>query len=166
MNANSVWVGHEYAHVQIVRRRHFPSHASRVKVLNLREVQAWGKQRKDTFAQVEFLDKETGARTGTIREVNVRNLYDFWDSYMDERQAILGKREQEAREREEHQAKLREIAERQARERAEEAEREKQRKEQIANALAYKLGLDTSAVLVWGIDVRIAIKDLEFLVDA
>ncbi len=166
MNAGSVWIGHEYAFVQIVRRRHFPTSASRVKVLNLHETQVYGKQRKDTIAQVEFLDKESGATTGTIREVNVRNLYDFWDSYTDERQAMLEKRDREDRERQQHLAELRERHERERQEAEAEAARVRQHREQVANALAYKLGLDTSAVTVWGLDVRIAIKDLEFLVDA
>lgn len=143
MNANSVWKGHEYAYVPIVRRRYFPTNAVRVKVLDLREVQQYGKSRKDTFATVEFIDQNR-----PNREVNVRNLYDFWDSYQDERQAMVSKRE-------------REDAERQARWKAQQAEREaalaeqarvreenRQRLQRIANGLAATLSIDVSTIEV------------------
>ena len=165
MNAQSVWIGHEYAYVQLVRRKRFPTHTSRVKVLSKREVQQWGKERKDTYATVNFLDKESGDVMRSNVEVNVRNLYDFWDSYCDERDArqhAAQVREEQRRREYEERA---EIARREYEERQQELEREKARKESVARALAYRLSLDTEAVVVWGEDVRIAIKDLEFLVN-
>ena len=134
-------------------------------MLDKREVFKYGKERKDTIATVNFLDKETGEVMRSNVEVNVRNLYDFWDSYCDEREARRHaaqiREEQRQREYEERQAKWKKEAE--ERERALQAE--KARKEAIAQALAYRLSLDTQAVVVWGEDIRIAIKDLEFLVN-
>lgn len=95
MNANSVWVNNEYAYVMVVRRGVIPRHATRVKVHSLREVQRPYKTRKDTFATVSFPDQPE--RPGT--EVNVRNLYDFWDSYMDERTAMYAEEERKEAER-------------------------------------------------------------------
>lgn len=143
MNANSVWVGHEYAYVSIVRRGILPTNAKRVKVLSLREVQQPYKTRKDTFATVEFIDS---LRRDT--EVNVRNLYDFWDSYQDELAAHRAESERKDRERRERYA--REEAERVARFQEREAQRqaEKLRLQRIAQNLAHRLSIDVSAVYI------------------
>lgn len=165
MNANSVWVGYEYAYVPIVRRKRFPTHTSRVKVLSKHEEQVSYKTRKDTFAMVNFLDKETEEVMRSNVKVNVRNLYDFWDSYCDERDARQHAAQiREEQRRREYEERM-EVARRAEEERQRALEVEKERKATIARALAYRLSLDTEAVLVWGEDVRIAIKDLEFLVN-
>ena len=163
MNAGSVWIGHEYAYVSVVRRRYFPSNARRVKVLSLKEYQQAYKTRKDTYAQVEFLDNETGNTTTTVREVNVRNLYDFWDSYQDERQAHIAKREAAEAERQERYRKQTEEREQRLKEEAARAEAIRLERRRIADQLAYKLGLDTSAVNVQYENVTIKIEDLRFL---
>lgn len=149
MNAQSVWNGHEYAYVHYVRKKHFPMDALRVKVLSTRKVQVGYKTRADAYATVEF-------EHGGVREVNVRNLYDFWDSYCDERDGRIAERRQKEAE-----------AQREALERAAERQRQRQRVNTIAERLAYKLGIDPSVVTVshYGDTVSIRIRDLEFLME-
>lgn len=147
MNAQSVWVGHEYAHVTYVRKKHFPTSASKVKVLSIRKHQTGFKERTDTLATVQF-------ESGATREVNVRNLYDFWDSYMDEKEHV---------EAEKH-AKQAEQA-RQWREQEEARKAEIRKKRTIADQLAYKLGLDVSAVEVAYNGVVIGYNHLQFLLE-
>lgn len=140
MNANSVWVGHEYAYVPIVRRGVLPTNAKRVKVLSLREKQQLHKSRKDTLATVEFVD--------SLRpnlEVNVRNLCDFWDSYQDELNAYRAEREHKERERRERYA--REEAER-FQEREAQRQAEKLRLQRIAQNLANTLSIDVSTIYI------------------
>lgn len=146
MNAQSVWVGHSYAHVWNVKRGVFPNAASKVKVKSIRKIQQYGKTREDTFATVTFEDE------GIEREVNVRNLYDFWDSYQDEKKYRDKERE-----------------EKRAAQQAEADERERQRlvevarKRKIGDNLAHRLGIDPSVVRVTYAEVTIELRHLRFL---
>lgn len=147
MNAQSVWPGHEYAYVSYVQKKTFPMQATKVKVLSLKRVKYYGKQREDTLATVEF-------DGGHTREVNVRNLYDFWDSYEDERQGHL-----DAQERRQQEAQKR------AREAAELRLQEQRRKRTIANNLAYRLGIDPAAVETSYNGIVVGYNHLKFLED-
>jgi hypothetical protein len=146
MNAQSVWPGHEYAYVSYVRKKHFPTGAVKVKVISVRKHQASYKDRTDTLATVLFDESKA------TREVNVRNLYDFWDSYMDEKAHVLEERQ---RRHEEQQKRNQEIRDR--------AEAERKNKRTIADNLAYKLGLDVAAVEVAHNGVVIGYQHLQFL---
>lgn len=150
MNAQSVWPGHEYAYVTYVRKKHFPMNASRVKVLSLRKVKEWGNERDSTMATVTFVDSEL------TREVNVRNLHDFWDSYIDEREGRLAEKRREEEEAQERLRKQRE-----------EQEKLRVKEQTIGERLAWRLGLDTSVVRVnpYAHEVTIQIKELEFLLN-
>ena len=123
--------------------------AQEVEVISTRKTQASYKTRADTFARVRFIE------SGAVREVNVRNLYDFWDSYMDEREH---KEAEQRRAQTEAQAKLDAI------------KREKQEKrdkgQKIARNLAYKLSLDTSVVQYneYAETITIRTRDLEYLI--
>jgi hypothetical protein len=123
--------------------------AQEVEVISTRKTQASYKTRADTFARVRFIE------SGAVREVNVRNLYDFWDSYMDEREH---KEAEQRRAQIEAQAKLDAI------------KREKQEKrdkgQKIARNLAYKLSLDTSVVQYneYAETITIRTRDLEYLI--
>lgn len=152
MNAQSVWGGHEYAYVHYVRKQHFPMDAIRVKVISTRKVQSGYKSRADAFATVEFVDNPDRPQ----REVNVRNLYDFWDSYQDEKQGRLDEQEKKARE-----------AAEEAERRRQEREAARQKQNAIAERLAWKLGIDPSVVTVshYGDSVNIAMSHLEFLME-
>jgi len=147
LNAQSVWVGHEYAYVSYVRKKHFPTGAAKVKVVSIRKHQTSYKERTDTLAVVQF-------EGGATREVNVRNLYDFWDSYEDEKRHIEDERKRKQAETE------RVFAEQQEARKA-----EIRRKRTIADQLAYKLGLDTAAVETAYNGVVIGYNHLEFLLE-
>lgn len=149
MNAQSVWGGHEYAYVHYVRKRHFPMDAIKVKVVSTRKVQQFGKDRADAYATVEF-------EHGGTREVNVRNLYDFWDSYMDEKNGRIAE-----------QKKKEEIERAEALERAQQRRDAEARTKKIGEQLAYKLGLDPSVVTVnhYADSISIRIRDLQFLLE-
>ena len=149
MQAQSVWGGHHYAYVSYVRRGRFPSSAQEVEVISTRKEQKGWKDRADTFAKVKFVE------SGAIREVNVRNLYDFWDSYQDEK-------EHRRAEQERKEAERRAVAVKAERERIAKAERGRK----IAEQLAYKLAVDTSVVTynVYADNVSINAQDLEFLI--
>lgn len=150
MNAQSVWPGHEYAYTPYVRKKYFPTDARRVKVISVRKVSAWGKQRDDTMATIEF-----NSAPGVHREVNVRNLYDFWDSYEDEKNGRLAEAERKEQERI-----------RQEEERKVEQIRQRKRAEKIKTELAYKLSIDPHVVQLsyYGDSVTIRLQDLQFLV--
>lgn len=152
MNAQSVWGGHEYAYVHYVRKKHFPMDAIRVKVISTRKVAGFGKQRADAYATVEFPDTPGHPQ----REVNVRNLYDFWDSYTDEKNGRIAERERRAEE-----------ARREVREREEQRRRSEQRAIAIAERLAWKLGIDPSKVTPnhYAGNVTIPLQDLAFLME-
>ena len=161
MNANSVWAGHEYAYVHIVRRKYFPRSATRVKVISKRELQYSGKARKDTFALVSFPDD----LTRPDREVNVRNLYDFWDSYVDEKHHHDAK-QKEAQERQEREWQAR-MAERKAAqaERDRLAQENRERLHRIRDNLAATLAIDPESIAIneqFG-HFMIYAKELEFL---
>ena len=161
MNANSVWVGHEYAYVHIVRRKYFPRSASRVKVLSKREVQSGYKSRKDTFATVSFPDDATRPD----REVNVRNLYDFWDSYVDEKHHYDAKqKEAEAKANAAWQARMAERLAAQA-ERDRIAQENRERLHKIRDNLASVLAIDPESILMNEQYEHFLIyaKELEFL---
>jgi hypothetical protein len=149
MNAQSVWGGHEYAYVHYVRKKHFPMDAIKCKVVSTRKVVSGYKSRADAYATVEF-------EHGGTREVNVRNLYDFWDSYTDERNGRI----QEKQRREEE-------ARREALERAAARQREQERANAIGERLAWKLGIDPSRVTVnhYAESVTIPLQDLAFLME-
>lgn len=149
MNAQSVWGGHEYAYVHYVRKRHFPMDAIKVKVVSTRKVQQFGKDRADAYATVEF-------ESGASREVNVRNLYDFWDSYMDEKNGRIAE-----------QQKKEEIERAEALERAQQRRDAEARTKKIGEQLAYRLGLDPSVVTVnhYADSISIRIRDLQFLLE-
>ena len=150
MNAQSVWPGHDYAYVSYVRKKHFPTGAIKCKVISVRKTQQYGKERTDTLATVTFEESKA------TREVNVRNLYDFWDSYEDEREHVQKERQ---RRMEEQDRRFQE--ERAAKEAAE------AKKVVIAERLAWKLGLDVSAVITRRYDdnITINLKDLQFLLE-
>ena len=161
LNANSVWNGHEYAYVHIVRRKYFPGNAVRVKVLSKREVQSGYKTRKDTYATVTFPDNpERGER-----EVNVRNLYDFWDSYVDEKRHVVEKRQREEAERNRvWQQQMAERAAAQA-ERDRQAQENREKLHRIRDGLARELAIDPESIQVneqFG-HFLIYAKELEFL---
>ena len=144
MNAQSVWVGHEYAYVAYPRRGTIPNDWQRVKVLTpVRKVKQYGKSRDAAFVEVQFLDYER-----PNREVNVRNLHDFWDSYQDELTAIRVERERREAERQAYYAK--QEAERQERIRVQqEVERvKKARLQRIADGLAVTLSIDPLAIKI------------------
>lgn len=148
MNGQSVWIGHEYAYVHQVRRGIFPMSAQRVKVQSIRKVQQYGKSRDDTLARVEFVEQ------GITREVNVRNLHDFWDSYSDERNAHKARREEQE-------------AERNARYEADRAKaREAEaKKNSIRVNLGRQLGIDPAGIHYDNYTQRFTIRysDLKFL---
>lgn len=149
MNAQSVWGGHEYAYVHYVRKKHFPMDAIKVKVVSTRKVQTGYKTRADAFATVEF-------EHGGTREVNVRNLYDFWDSYTDERNGRI--KEREAREQKDREEAL---------ERQRQRREAEERSNAIGERLAWKLGIDPSVVTVnhYAESVTIRMRDLQFLME-
>jgi hypothetical protein len=160
MNAGSVWIGHEYAYVDFVRRGVIPMSAMRVKVLAKREAQDFYKKRKDTLVTVEFLESER-----LNREVNVRNLYDFWDSYTDERSAAVARREAAQAERERRwEEQERERLERVA-ERERVLEQKRQKLEHIRQGLAAALSIDPSAIETDSTNewLKINVKHLAFL---
>lgn len=148
MNAQSVWPGHEYAYVSYVRKKVFPTAATKVKVISIRKQQQYGKERVDTLATVLFPE------TKATREVNVRNLYDFWDSYVDEKEHVLKEREdrQKEQERRYEEQRLQQVAAR-------------LRKRKIADSLADKLGLDRTAVETSHNGVVIGYNHIEFLLE-
>ena len=150
MNAQSVWPGHDYAYVSYVRKKHFPTGAIKCKVISLRKTQQYGKERTDTLATVLFDESKA------TREVNVRNLYDFWDSYEDEREHVRQDRQRREEERV--------VAAKKAQE---EAAQQEANKRILADKLAYKLGLDTSVVITRRYDnhVMINLDHLQFLLE-
>jgi hypothetical protein len=119
--------------------------AIKVEVIDIRKRHLPGKDRVDTFAQVRF-------DSGAHREINVRNLYDFWDSYMDEKEHKL---EERRRKDEENARAQREYHER--------VKAEKLRKRRIADNLAIRLGLDVAAVETAHNGVVIGYNHLKFL---
>lgn len=157
MNAQSVWPGHDYAYVSVVRRGVFPSSATKVKVITKpKKVQKWGNQRMSTYVDVQF-------ESGATREVDVRNLFDFWDDWKAEH-------DHQERVRAEKQAErdrlYKEQQERWAREDAERQEKlrlENERKQRIAHNLAHHLGLDRSLVTVVGSNLQINVESVRFL---
>ena len=160
LNANSVWVGHEYAYVDIIRRGVIPMGALRVKVLSKREVFQYGKTRKDTIAKVTYPD---GQRMD--REVNVRNLYDFWDSYVDERDAARHRRELAQAERERVWAEQDAERQRLAAIRQKDLIAKQQKLERIKQGLAAMLSIDPSVIQTDGTNewLKVNVKDLAFL---
>jgi hypothetical protein len=144
-----------------VRRRYFPRNAVRVKVSSKREVQVGYKTRKDTFATVTFPDNpERGER-----EVNVRNLYDFWDSYVDEKRHVEEVRQREEAERNRlwQQQEAERAAARAERDRL--VQENKERLHRIRDELARVLAIDPESIQVneqYG-HFLIYAKELEFL---
>lgn len=95
MKASDLWHDEEYAY-QKDRKNNVETptfNVQRVRVISTQRRRDWGNDRLTTYAEVEFLDKETGAGTGVNRTVRARDIVDFWDDYSDRLQDIVRRRE-------------------------------------------------------------------------
>lgn len=158
MNASSLWAGTEYAWAEYRPRGSFPIIAQKVKVIKVTKAKIYGNQNASTNVQVEVL---TGRYSGTTQVVKARDIVNFWNEYVDERdhRAETARKEQE--EREARRAKEREDGQARAKKEAEE-------NQLIAKALEEKgfmpvgirsmsstIVLDRANVMSWlGLDVH------------
>lgn len=82
MNAGSLWAGTEYAWAEYRPRGQFPSVAEKVKVIKVTKAKNYGNQNASTFVEVEVL---TGRLSGKFVQVKARDIVNFWNEYVDER---------------------------------------------------------------------------------
>jgi hypothetical protein len=111
MNLNEIWAGNDYAYFEYKGRNEpYRSGAPRVKVIRVYKRAEYGKVRESGFAQVMFVDKETGEpktdRQGNhvTNEVRARDIAMLWDAYVEERDYRAAQAEKIAKEREEREA--------------------------------------------------------------
>lgn len=102
MKAGSLWPGTDYAYQENRGRgRDLPLDAQQVKVLQLEKVPIQGGKRDRTLVLVSFLDGEDAAITegyyATPRQVQARDIIDFWEEYKEQREPLLREREERQR---------------------------------------------------------------------
>jgi hypothetical protein len=150
MNAQSIWAGEHYAYSPFRPNKLFITDARRCVAKKVIKKREWGNERLTTYVLVDRVDNQDGEVLQADLEIRARDIIDFWDSYANERDALL-------KEREERYRKQQEDLERRRREREEELRQEKEdrearsraeteHKEALVNALIKHTGMPRNAV--------------------
>ena len=92
MNATDLWTGHEYAWYNGKQRGIFPLNASKVKVIKVTKRRKPGRENATT--EVEVILPENG---NVSRVVRARDIIDFWDEYVSERDRLKAERDERDR---------------------------------------------------------------------
>ena len=87
MNFNAIQTGEDYAYVEYRRRNHFHKDAIKVRVLSKEKKKHRWQQNATGKVRVTFQSPVT--KKQIVREVDARNLIDFWDDYFAELQHVL-----------------------------------------------------------------------------
>lgn len=135
MNAGSLWAGTEYAWAEYRPRGSFPMLAQKVKLIKVTKRRVMGNDNASTFATVEVL---TGHMEGKTHTIKARDIVNFWDEYVSERDHRAEAREKEQQERDLRASRMRE-------ELAARAKKEAAENQLIANALETR-GIEKEAI--------------------
>lgn len=139
MNAGSLWAGTEYAWAEYRPRGSFPMLAQKVKLIKVTKRKVYGNDNASTFATVEVL---TGHMKGKTHTIKARDIVNFWDEYVSERDHRAEAAAKEREEREARNAKQREEGQLRAKKEAEE-------NQLIANALRDR-GIENDGIVSLG----------------
>lgn len=150
MNAQSIWSGEEYAYTIYKPNKTFIMNAYRGRCIRTFKQREFGNSKMSNYVEIQRLDVETGEAIGEPRNVRARDVIDFWDSYKNERDAILKKREESERLAQE--ARMQMLQEREERLQREREEREAalrveaERKELLVNKFVERTGIPRDAI--------------------
>lgn len=139
MNAGSLWAGTEYAWAEYRPRGSFPMIAEKVKVIKVTKRKEYGNQNASTNVQVEVL---TGRYSGTTQVVKARDIVNFWNEYVDERDHRVEVAKKAAAEAKERLETARQVA-------AVRAKKEAEENQLIANALRDR-GIENDGIVSLG----------------
>ena len=92
MNATDLWTGHEYAWYEYKQKGVFPLTARKVKVIKVTKRRKPGRENATT--EVEVILPENG---NVSRVVRARDIIDFWDEYVSERDRLEAERDERDR---------------------------------------------------------------------
>lgn len=108
MNLQEIWAGNDYAYFEYKGRNdNYRAGAPRVKIIRVYKRAEYGRERESGFAEVMFVDKETGEPKvdsqgkHVVTEVRARDIAMLWSAYVEERDYRQAQAEKIAKEREE-----------------------------------------------------------------
>lgn len=111
MNLNELWAGMDYAYYEYKGRNEpYRPGVPRVKLIRGYKRREYGNKRESGYAEVMFLDNETGEpKTRTdgshvVREVRARDIAMRWNEYEEERDHREAQRERLAQEQQDREA--------------------------------------------------------------
>lgn len=157
MNASSLWAGTEYAWAEYRPRGSFPMIAEKVKVIKVTKKKVYGNDNASSFVEVEVL---TGRMSGQTHTIKARDIVNFWNEYVDERDHRTEASRRAQAEAQERLESARQVA-------AVRAKKEAEENQLIANALrdrgiendgivslGNRIILDRAVVMSWlGLDI-------------
>ena len=97
MNVQSIWAGEEYAFSEYKGNKNFPMNAKKGKAIKITKEYGYGKERATAYVLFEV---ENGNGMTDERKIRARDVIDFWEDYVRERNALREKQEDERKERE------------------------------------------------------------------
>ena len=150
MNAQSIWAGEDYAYIEYKPNKGFVKNAKRIRAKRVEKVKPMYQERATAYVIGDRVNVDTGEIVQPDIRVRVRDCIEFWDDYVNEREALYGEELERQRiaqaQREKMQQEWEERRRLEQEQREAKARQDQERRDKLVKAFMDRTGIPEIAI--------------------